>query len=327
MGKRFVIEGEKTEKVLIGIEFSATDTSLNLYVFAPKKGLKEALELWKANTGALPKGADIIKRTIADQNLLPEDILVNNVGKVRFIENEWAESLIQTRLLQSFDSEIVVLQESIANLEDYSEDLFQDCSSFWKRLLEFKKENKSIDNAKIDSYKLQLDILFEALKSLRKDHRKEFDANSIENKDLLSAKLDKVEKALKENANSKNLFNELKNIRTEYTKLQMRHAHKDEIDKRINELFDQVSKIKKTSQDSNADKRVSDLGGIIGKMNKALDWKIKELQKEENNLKFVNHAFQEKLLQSKIILIQKEIKEIEEKISDITKTVTKLKKK
>jgi len=132
---------------------------------------------------------------------------------------------------------------------------------------------------------------------------------------------------LKENANSKNLFNELKNIRTEYTKLQMRHAHKDEIDKRINELFDQVSKIKKTSQDSNADKRVSDLGGIIGKMNKALDWKIKELQKEENNLKFVNHAFQEKLLQSKIILIQKEIKEIEEKISDITKTVTKLKKK
>lgn len=327
MGKRFVIEGEKTEKVFIGVEFSATDTSLNLYVFAPKKGLKEALDLWKTNAGDLPKNGELIVRTIADQNLLPEDILVKNVGKVRSIENEWAESLIQTRLLQSFDSEIIVLQESIANLDDYSEALFQDCSNFWKKLLEYKKENKSIDNNKIDSYKLQLDILFEALKALRKDHRKEFDANSIENKDLLSARLDKVEQSLKENPNGKNLFNELKNIRTEYTKLQMRHAHRDEIDKRINDLFDQASKIKKTNQDSNSDKRITDLEKIIGKMSKALDWKIKELQKEENNMKFVSHAFQEKLLQSKIILIQKEITEIEEKISDINKTIAKLKKK
>lgn len=326
MGKRFVIEGEKTEKVLLGVEFSATDTSLSLYVFSPKKGLKEALDLWKKNDADLPKGGELIKRTIADQNLLPEEIKVKDVGKVRLIENEWAESLIQTRLLQSFDSELNILQESIAQLEDYSEDLFQDCSSFWKRLLEFKKENKSVDNTRIDNYKLQLDILFEALKSLRKDHRKEFDSNSIENRDLLSKKLDALELKLKEKPNSKSLFNDLKNIRAEYLKLPMRHAHKEEIDKRINLHFDKVSTLRKTSQNTNSDKRITDLEAIIAKMNKALDWKIRELQKEEKNLEFVSHVFQQKLLQSKIELINKDVKEIEGKIADISKTLNKLKK-
>lgn len=326
MGKRFVIEGEKTEKLLLAIEFSATDTSLQLFVFTPKKGLQEKLELWKKNESDLPKPNETIKRTIADQNLLPEDIKVKNVGAVRFIENEWAESLIQTRLLQSFDSELTVLQESVAILEDYSEDLFQECSGFWKRLLEFKKENKSVDNARIDAYKLQLDILFEALKSLRKDHRKEFDANSLTNHSNLSAQLDEVEKSLTDKPNARSLFNKLKEIRGEYSKLKMRHNHRDEIDKRINDLFDKVSEHRKAHQNSNSDKRVNDLEGIIGKMNKALDWKIRELQREEKNLKYVDHAFQEKLLLSKIELIKKDIKEIEGKISDINKTLNKLKK-
>jgi len=326
MGKRFVIEGEITEKILIGIAFSAKDTSLDLYVFNLKKGLKEKLEHWQQNKSELPKGAEIIKRTIADQNLLPEEIKVKDVGKVRFIENEWAETLIQTRLLQSFDSELNVLQETVASLEDYSENVFQDCSGFWKRLLEFKKENKSVENAKIDAYKLQLDILFEALKSLRKDHRKEFDSKSIENRAFLANKLEKVEEAIKNNVNSKNVFNQLKEIRSEYSKLAMRHTHKDEIDKKINELFGIVNEKRKKSQHANSDKRINDLEAIIAKMNKALDWKIRELQKEENNLKFVSHAFQEKLLLSKIEMVKKDISEIEIKISDINITLKKLKK-
>ncbi|MGB1314562.1 MAG: hypothetical protein ACPG4Y_00995 [Chitinophagales bacterium] len=323
MGKRFVIEGEKEEKVLLAVEFSAIDTSLQLYCFTPKKGLLEKLEAWQKNEDKLPKHDELIVRTIADQNLLPEEIKVKDVGKVRFIENEWAESLIQTRLVKGFDSELKVLQESVALLDDYSEDLFQECSNFWKRLLDYKKEVKSLDNAKIDNYKLQLDILFEALKALRKDHRKEFDSNSIANRDKLNKMLDDVEESKSEN---KNIFGRLKEIRAEYNKMAMRHNHKNEIDKRINSLFDKAGTERKKQQNSNAGKRVNDLEGIISKMNKALDWKIRELQREEKNLQFADHAFQEKLLLSKIELIKKDIKEIEGKISDINKTLDKLKK-
>lgn len=326
MGKRFIIEGETSEKVLIGVELSAIDTSLNLYVFKPKKGLNEKLDLWKLGEGNLPKGAEIVKRTIADQNLLPEEIKVADVGKVRLIENEWAEALIQTRLFQSFDSEIMVLQESVASLEDYSEKIFKECSGFWKRVLDFKRENKGVDDKKIDGYKFQLDILFEALKSLRKDHKKELDKHSIVNKEKLTEMLDKVEKDIENKVNSKNIFNSLKNIRSEYVKSPMRHAHKDEIDKRINDYFDVVGKNRTKSQNKNSGKRVTDLEGIIAKMNKALDWKIREMTREEKNLEFVAHAFQEKLIQSKIELLQKDVNEIEGKISDITATLNKLKK-
>ena len=65
--------------------------------------------------------------------------------------------------------------------------------------------------------------------------------------------------------------------------------------------------------------RLSDKGQVFFE-------KAKLLLEEENNLKYVDHAFQEKLLESKIALIKKDIKEIEGKIADITKTLNKLKK-
>lgn len=326
MGKRFVIEAEKNQNILVGIAFSATDTNLTIYVFALKKGLKEKLEAWKNGEAELPKADETITRTIADQNLLPEDIKVKDVGKVRFIENEWAESLIQTRLLQSFDSELEILQEAVAHLDDYSENTYQECSDFWKKLLDFKKENKWLDNTKLDHYKKHLDILFEALKSLRKDHRKELDGASIVNKEKLSKQLDEVEKNMSENAHAGSIINQLKAIRAEYVKSPMRHNHRDEIDKRINDLFEKASNIKKTVHNANADKRTNDLEGIIAKMNKVLDFKIKDLQKEESNLKAAQHQFQEKLISTKIEMIKKDIQEIELKISDIKTTLKKVKK-
>lgn len=326
MGKRFVIKGENPEKILIGIELSSTDTSLQLFIFDRKKGIKDALKQWENYQAELPENAEIIKRTIADQHLLPEEIKVKNVGKVRLIENKWAELLIQTRLLQSFDSELNVLQESVAQLDDYSEKLFQECSDFWKRLLEFKRENKSVDDQRIDAYKMQIDILFEALKALRKDHKKELDHKSIENKAYLDEQLDQAEKQFTKDGKTKTLAENLKRIRKEYLNRPMRHAHKDEIDNRINQLFEKISEQRQQRKSANADKRINDLEGIITKMNKALDWKLRELQREEKNLQFADHAFQEKLLLSKIEMIKKDISQLEKKITDVKATLEQVKK-
>ena len=326
MGKRYVIQGEIDEIVLIGVELSSRDTSLNLYIYKPKKGTTDQLTLWRKNEGDLPEGAETIKRTIADQHLLPEDIRVKDVGKVRLIENAWAEALIQNRLFLGFDSELNILQESVAALEDYSENLFQECSGFWKRVIAFKREYKGVDDNKIDSYKIQLDILFEVLKSLRKDHKKEFDHKSIENKAKMSKMLDEVSEMYKNKTHFKFIYNKLKEIRKVYLNTAMRHGHKDEIDKRINEYFEKTYKLKQFAQTITNGKRQKDLEAIIKKMNLALDWKLKILAKEENNLKFVDHIFQEKLIQSKIDLINKDVAEIEEKLASVKDTYNKLNK-
>lgn len=324
MGKRFLIQGETTEKIFIGVELSATSTSLNLYLYTQKKGIIEELGLWLKNEKDLPKGAETIQRTIADQNLLPEEIKVKDVGKVRLIENAWAEALIQTRLFQSFDSEINILQESVAALEDYSEELFKECSGFWKRVLDFKRENKGVDDKKIDNYKIQLDILFEVLKSLRKDHKKVFDHKSIENKELLTKLLDEADTMFKEKKRFGDIYGKLKIIRTKYSKMPMRQSHKKEIDDRINLYFERTYKQKQFSETKNTDKRISDLETIISKMNKAIDWKIREIGKEENNLKFVDHVFQEKLIMSKIETLNKQLEEIKGKVKDVNNTLKKL---
>ncbi|MGB1248275.1 MAG: hypothetical protein ACPG4Z_05275 [Chitinophagales bacterium] len=327
MNKRFLLEGETEEKVWLAVEFQAMDLSIDLYVLTQRKGTKEKLDAWKKGEGKLPKTIETHKRTMADPNLLPEEIKAKNVGKVRDIELEWGNTLIQSKLLESFDNEIAHLKDKIMLLEDYSKQVFDECSDFWKRVLDFKKENQTVSNDKIDAYKLDLDLLFDALKSLRKEHKKEFDANSIEIHKGLMLQLEQVEKDLLDNPNFKNLFNRLKDIRTEYTKTAMRQLHKKEVDTKINTLFDKVKEGRSKINEGKIGKRVTDLEGIIEKMTKSLNWDKRELGKLEKDKEYAQQSFQLKLIDTKIAMVQGKISEKEAKLKNIQATYDSLVKK
>jgi len=324
MRNKFLLEGETNEQVYVAVEFNLQAVTIQLDVFEHKASVHELLKNWVKNETDLPQSVQTFTRTVADENLLPEEIKVKEVGKVRQIEIEWGNLLIQSRLLKGFEDDLLLIKEKLATLENYSQELFDETDKFWVKLLEFKKEF-NLPNEKVDSFKLEIDVIFEALKSLRKDSKKEFDENSIENYTALKAKLDACKQKIDKNQPAKNIINDLKEIRTEFNKTAMRKNHKQEIDETINSLFEQLSQTRKKAIDGKTNKRITDLEGILEKMNKSIDWELRELAKEDKNLANCEQKFQLKLFEAKIAMLKSKLDEKVAKRNDIQNTLTKLK--
>lgn len=325
MRKRFLLEGEYQDKaVWIAIAFKEEAVSLLLELFWKDKLKKEMLQKWVRAEEELPKAIASFERTIADENLLTEDIKVVNVGKVRDIEIEWADNIMQTRMVQGFDGDLLLLKERVAVLEDYSQDVFDECVNFWERLMAYKKDNATFPNATIDAYKLDLDILFEALKALRKDYNKEAKEKAIEVKKDLELKLEILKDKFTEKPNYKFTVERLKDIRIDLNKSGLRQNHYKDIDTKINALFDKMGKAKDKVSHAKIDKRVTDLQGIIEKMQKSIDWDKRTMAKEERNKDNASMAFQVKLLDAKIEIIAGKLKEKQAKLKDVQATLNSL---
>jgi hypothetical protein len=328
MRKRFLLEGDYREKpIWIGITFKEEATSVMLYLFLKENMKKEVLQAWLKGSGELPEALETLERTIADENLLSEDIKVLNVGKVRDIEIEWADNLMLTRMIQGFEGDLALLKDKVAVLEDYSQEVFDDCAGFWNRVLSFKKDNSSFSHAIIDVYKADLDILFEALKALRKDHKKELQEKSGEAMKELLLKLEILNDKLEAKPNFKFTIERLKDIRTELNTSGLRQKDYADIDGKINALFEKMSGAKSKVNHEKVDKRIGDLEGIVGKMQKSIDWENREIAKEEKNKEFASMAFQVQLLDAKIDLMKKSRAEKEEKLADVKTTLASLNKK
>ncbi|MCB9257257.1 MAG: hypothetical protein H6579_09015 [Chitinophagales bacterium] len=328
MRKRFLLEGEQNgSPIWIGVAFKDGEVSVFLHLFLKKEVSKEALQAWVRTGKDMPEAMQLIERSVGDENLLPEDIKVVNVGKVRDIEIEWADNLMQTRMMQGFAGELNLLKDKVSALEDYSQEVFDACSSFWERLLAFKKEQISLSNEIMDAYKQDLDILFEALKALRQDFKKEKILKARETKLSLLGTLDKVEKDLKGGLGAKAGIAQLKKARTTLNDAGLSKAHYEEVHTRINDLFASLSEIKNKVEDGKTNKRISDLEEISAKMQKSLEWDERELAKEQKNRERSEQIFQVKLLDAKIEMIQQRVVEKREKLENILSTLKSLKKK
>jgi hypothetical protein len=326
MRNRFLLEGEMNRAVYIAVNFNIDALVIELRVFEKNKQNLEILQEWVRNNTPTPEPLVDFTRTVEDENMLPEEIKVEDVGKVRELEIEWGNLLIHTRLLKGFEDDLTLIKEKLATLENFSQDLFEETENFWKKLLEFKKDF-NLPNEKIDEFKIHIDLIFDALKELRKESKKEFDELSIEKYRQMKARLSHIEQKLESGkVNKKNISEELKQIRAEFVKTAMRKNHKQEIDETINQMFEKLSAIKIQVVDEKTQKRISDLEAILEKMNKSMDWEKKELAKEQKNRDKTDQIFQLKLIDTKIEMLKNKIDEKESKIKNIEATLTKLRK-
>lgn len=326
MRKKFLLEGETNSdgQIFLAIEFKIEEKQIQLYSFLRKDTKFEDLKKWAQGKSDLPKAIETYKSGVNDESMLPEDVRVDDVGKARDIEIEWGNLIIQHTLLQGFDSDLNLLKEKIATLEDFSQEIFDECANFWEKLLNHKKDF-NLPNESIDSYKLELDVLFEALKSLRKDHRKEVDEQSIVHYNRLKENLEQIEQKLNDNPNFKSIIGKLKTIRSDFNKSAMRKSHKQEIDQFINLLFDKLGEKKQKIDSAKTNKRIKDLTQILEKMNKGIDWDLKTLAKEEKNLQRSEQKFQVQLLETKIVMLKEKIDEKVAKRNNIQNTLNELK--
>lgn len=328
MRNRFLLEGDFNDKpVFVAIAFNEEKVHIELYLIDKKSDNKESLNFWVEGNAELPTTITSYIRTTQDENLLPEEVKVKNVGKVRSIEIAWANTLFHTRMLQSFDNELEIIKDKVMILDDFDQKVFDEASDFWDRVVKFKQENASIDNTKIDLYKNEIDILFEALKELRKDQKKELSEKAKEIKADLLLKLDLIEHKLDEKANFKFISDRLKEVRKQLNHSGLKNKDYTQIDDKINSFFERMSEDRAEKTAAKYDKRITDLEEISEKMQKSIDWDKRQLEEEEKNKQYSNQKFQLKLIETKIALIESRIAEKLDKLKNINATLNTLKKK
>ncbi|NNC96146.1 MAG: hypothetical protein HKN92_11335 [Chitinophagales bacterium] len=335
MQDRFTTWGENqnSEGLLLAVLFDQDKLLARLYVY-PKKSLEKEhettiIEDWGSGKEVdLPDAAQVIERSLSEDSILPEDILIKETGKLRRMQNEWAYHVLSNKLWQSFLDELEQLKSKADELKDYSADIFDQSKSLWERLLA-QKRDRNISQEKLDTIKGDLNAVFDKLKELRKEHIKHQDQESIKIKDKFDEQIAKIQALVKaDNANYRDLFEKLKLIQADIRKERMRKAHKQNLFDTVSKIFEELSSKRKSYGAEKVQRRLQGLEEVLAKMERSLDRDRKDLDYQNRRADHPGTSqLEAQLRQAKINLIQDKIRSKEEKLADIINTYEKLKKR
>ena len=334
MNTRLVINGydEDDKKVVIAIELIAEEQQVRL-CFSPLDVLQDDVVTEIKKKWA--EGSDfnfgneftILNRSTMSESLLPDELKVEETGKLRMRQNEWAYLIAMQKLWEAFEVEFKGITEKVDKLEEYDQEIYDELKSFWERVLGHRKE-RNIDQERVDQIKGKINEQFELLKSLKQGERQEKLALSTEAKTMLEERLKTVHEKIQASNSFKELSQELKNIHADWRKAPLRKDHRIIIKNQIDKGFSDISEKIQGLNSNRYDKRIAGLEEVIQKMERSLDRDRNDLdfQKKRMDSKNINQ-FEIQLREAKFKMIEDKISSKEAKLVDIRKTLNSLKEK
>ncbi len=328
MEERFVTWGtfKEKQKVLIALELKKENYKVNIFTFdeaiANKKFVDELMGTWtKGADLTFPEGTIKIERPLSEDSLLPDDLRVEKTGKIRNLQNEWAYLLLTEKLVESIVEEIKDLKEKVFSSAVYIKDTFEQTKSIWEKILEHRRE-RNINNDKVNELKAEVNAIFDHLKELRKEENKKFGDQAELISNTLKSKIAETIENINKNGSAKDLFEQLKELRTDINKLSLRKPSREDLHKYLDEAFD-LLKNRRNIRDSKVnDKRIHDLTDIIAKLEKSLDFDKKDLDfnKRKTSDRNVNQL-EAKLREAKIKMLEEKVNSKAEKLLDVKNTL------
>lgn len=333
MKERFATwsSGKEKKRQLLALQLDKAAFKVDIYVFDEAdidKEFAEKLEKeWtKGKELAFPEKHTLIARPLSEDSLLPDDIKVDETGKIRNLQNEWAYLLLTEKLVESIVDELNDIKEKVNTFTSYSKDAFEQTKTLWERILDHRRE-KNISQEKVDELKEAVNAVFDKLKELRSDENKKYgeQAETIYNE--LKTQIDQIIDSVKNNGPAKELFEQLKEQRNNVIKLTLRKPSREELHKLLDEAFDLLKNRRNDREVKHNEKRIHDLTEIINKLQKSQDYDKKDLdfQIKRRNDKNVNQL-ESKLREAKITMLEEKIASKEEKLADVRNTLASLQK-
>lgn len=339
--ERFAIwaTNEKDEKILVALKLDTNQFKVFLYSF-PEKEInhefaEQVLNNWvNGEEITFPEGTTEKELELSDDSLLPENIRVEGkTGAIRQLQNEWSYQLLTAKLWESFNLELDEIKTKAREIKEYSQDLFDQCKSYWERALEYRKE-KDLNQDRLDFIKAEINHVFDHLKFLRQNAAKERDEMTEKFKAEFNATIEKINKTLDSgNAHFKTLIDELKQMQAQLKEADMRREVKNSLFDEIQKYFE-IVKERRTqvlgngnAGNAHRNKRLEGLQGAMDKIQKSLDRDYKDL--EYNNKRMENTGVSKlevQLREAKLKMIKDRIQSKEEKIADIKRTYAQVEK-
>ncbi len=333
MKERFVTKSSAKEgkRQLLALQLDKAGFKVDIYFFDEKdvdKEFAEKLEKeWaKGKELAFPENHKLITRPLSEDSLLPDDIKVDETGKIRNLQNEWAYLLLTEKLVESIVDELKDIKEKVNTFTAYSKDAFEQTKALWERILDHRRE-KNIGQDKVDELKEEVNAVFDKLKELRSDENKKYGEQAETIYTELKTVIQQITDGIKKNQPAKELFEQLKEQRNNVIKLTLRKPSREELHKDLDEAFDLLKNRRNERETKHNDKRIHDLTEIINKLEKSQDYDKKDLEyqirkRDDRNV----NQLEAKLREAKITMLEEKIASKEEKLVDVKNTLASLQK-
>lgn len=341
MQKRIVLWGNDAndDKILVAIELIDQDNAVKIYTYDEKAATEEIyqhlMEKWRVNASDdMPEGFQVQERPLSvTDDLLPEDIKVERTDVIARAKAEWHFIVLSSKLYQMYSSELEDFKEKVGELNEYSDEMWEDMRGFWTKVQEQVRE-KNLFREHATVLRERTNEIFEQLKEMRKTFQNQFKKESAQRAAQLKEELTAIEEKIEKGLGLKPIFGQLKDLQARFKN--ERYTKEDQ-----RKLWNRIDKAFKTVKEKRFGEGSQGAGGALSRVEKRYEGLLKAIEKMErsigrdkNDLEWENKRIERtdgqlemQIRQAKIKMIEERMNSKGEKLADMMKTKVELERK
>lgn len=342
MRDKFVTWGTRSnERCLFTFELDAEEMQITRRSiptsYSTDDLMKQILNAWTNHTTiSFPEGTDKQVIPVSSSEPFTEaGVDYEDKGRIESARLQWPKDISSAQMAKQIKGELSEIADLIEDLTEFDARLFDRLKLIWEKVLNERKEENLL-HEHVKKIKKINDGLFEKLKGLRREQRKQLSSESKKIKAALRIKLSEAENELEEKKDLPKLFNKLKKIQAEINSAKLDKGDRNVLRKSIDELFKATkSEIessgafseKISKQRTHLENRLQGLEAAIGRMENSIKRDEKDQFYENKRLKNAGNQLAQQLGQAKLLMINERTNSKQEKLNAMLKTKADLDKK
>lgn len=324
----------QNDRVLLALHLRANDNKVTIYVI-PDKQVTEDLQTklfgdWRSGHTdiAFPEGTTTIERDMSvAENILPEQLQVERPDVINRAQSEWHFVVLSSKLNEQYRSELAEIEDKIAQLSEYSGEVWDNLKTFWSKVQDQVRE-RNLFREHADVLRDTTNELFDRLKSMRSTVPNEFEEISKNLFQKFNSAIDIIERKIGEGLQRlPDLFEELKRTQGEFRDARMMREHSGEIWQRIDNAFKTIKEkrfgdnaINDRSALERIQRRYDGLMEAIDKMEQSISRDREELEFQQKKAAQSEGQLEAQIRQAKINMISERVLSKEDKLAEMNVT-------
>lgn len=324
----------QNDRVLIALHLRANDNKVTIYVI-PDKQVTEELQTklfseWRGGQVDItfPEGTTILDRDMSvTENILPEHLQVERPDVINRAQSEWHFVVLSSKLNEQYRSELAEIEDKIAQLTEYSAEIWDSLKNFWSKVQDQVRE-RNLFREHADILRDTTNELFDRLKSMRSTVPNEFEEISKNLFQKFNVAIDAIERKIEEGLQRlPDLFEELKRTQGEFRDARMMREHSGEIWQRIDNAFKTIKEkrfgdnaINDRSALERIQRRYEGLMEAIDKMEQSISRDREELEFQQKKAAQSEGQLEAQIRQAKINMISERVRSKEDKLAEMNVT-------
>ena len=339
MKRKIVLWGtnEKEEKILTALHLQDKEGKVNLYTFTEEQATEEfynkMLNQWREGQEVeFPEGHTLIERPLnMSDSILPDNIKVDRTDIISRAQTEWHFVVLSAKLYEMYRTELEDLSETIENLKEYDNKVWNEMRNFWSKVQEQVIE-KNLFRDHASNLKSKTNKMFDHLKTLKKKVEKEYEENSAKYKETIMTELQEIDDKIEKGLGLKPIFEELKSIQSRLKGMKFTKRDRDKVWNRLDKAFKVVKEKrfgdKGDGQNHSAtgrhQRRYDGLMNAIQKMEKSIARDRDDQKFQDRKIATTDGQLEMQIRQAKLKMIDERVKSKQLKLDDMYKTKTEL---